>query len=85
MNQKKNLPIVGRSEEILQRNTSAINLLDKIEQDQAKRRFKASIRWWWNKITFRGHLNILEAQRQTEQILRRQIENKVRQVEASSG
>ena len=74
-----------RYTEVLAQNTNTLNLLNRIEQNQSKRRFRALIRWWWNKITFRGYKNRVEAERQREQMFRRQIEKKARQFETNGG
>jgi hypothetical protein len=47
----------SRYQEIMAKNTAAINLCDRIEKTQRQRRTKAFIRWWWNKLTFRGYKN----------------------------
>ena len=42
-----------RYEEILQKNTSMLNMLQKIEQSQGRRRFKMWLKRMWYKLTFR--------------------------------
>lgn len=46
-----------RYKEILEKTNTTIKLFDNIERDQRRRRFKAWLRWWWNRLTFRGYKN----------------------------
>jgi hypothetical protein len=46
-----------RYEEILQKNTSTLNMLKNIEQSQGRRRFKIWIKRMWYKLTFQNHKN----------------------------
>lgn len=71
-----------RYEKILSESTNTMKLFDKIERSQRRRRFRAWVRWWWNKLTFRGYKNEMEVRRQEEQQFRREIERKARQIES---
>lgn len=46
-----------RYNQILQTNTSAMNLLASIEKTQKRRRLKAWVRKWWYKFTFQSYKN----------------------------
>jgi len=52
-----NSPNEERYQEILQKNTSTMNLLANIERSQKRRKLRAWVRWWWYKLTFRGYKN----------------------------
>lgn len=70
-----------RYEQILAQSTNTMKLFDKIESAQRGRRIKAWLRWWWNRVTFRGYLNEREVRRQEEKQFQREIERKARQIE----
>jgi len=70
-----------RHKQILEQADSTIKLFDKIEQAQRWRRFKAWVRWYWNKLTFRGYKNEQALRRQEEALFRREIERKARKIE----
>lgn len=70
-----------RYQKILAQSTNTIRLFDKIERAQRGRRFRAWLRWWWNKVTFRGYLNEREQRRKEEALFRREIERKARKIE----
>lgn len=50
-------PNEERYRDILAKNTSTMNLLSNIERSQKRRKFKAWVRRWWYKLTFRGYKN----------------------------
>lgn len=47
-----------RYQEIMANNNSAINLCNKIENTQKQRQFRSLLKWWWNRLTFRGYKNV---------------------------
>jgi len=47
----------NRYKDLADKTTRTIKLFDNIERDQKRRRFKAWVRYWWNRLTFRGYKN----------------------------
>jgi hypothetical protein len=71
-----------RYQEILEQSNNTMKLFDRIESAQRGRRFRAWLRWWWYKLTFRGYINEREERKKENALFRREIERKARKIEA---